>query len=256
MLSLTGSASPSSSTLLAKHASQSGSLTSQTPPSESSSTSHSSFSLKPYLTLHDLYVRYAPLSTLTKRTLLSATPPKVMVLPPMTLKDLYMKFSAKGSTQPLPRPLVMILKRPPSQIPQESRATPLNKPATRVAEKANKKRTTDVRLARPKSLAIHKPPRNPSPRSPRPQKPSPPKKPSPQKPSPQMPSAPQTSEPSVRLPWQGMRLASLLEGSPERTLWLARRAARTKAFLIRIDDWDEHSRRAEFEAQIQAGLAI
>ena len=52
----------------------------------------SSFLLKSYLTIHDLYMKYAPLKSLTKPTSQVLLP---RVLPRITLKDLYLKFSTK-----------------------------------------------------------------------------------------------------------------------------------------------------------------
>ena len=82
-------------------ASQSGLISSsQTSITRSSFTTSlssvtSSFLLKPYLTMHDLYVRYIPLKFLTK----SITPQVSLlrVLPPIILKDLFNKFIPKLS---------------------------------------------------------------------------------------------------------------------------------------------------------------
>ena len=90
-------------------ASQSGSISAliQTFITRSSTTSYSllkslsigllrnSFLPKSYLTVHDLYIRYAPLKSLTKSTTLQVLLPRV--LPPITLKDLFNKFAPKVS---------------------------------------------------------------------------------------------------------------------------------------------------------------
>ena len=114
-------------------------------PSRSTSTSTSGFSPKPYLTLHDLYIRYAPLASLTSASLFKVSPPKV--LPLMTLKDLFKKFASKPSNNsPLkshatprrrsnpPLPAKQTLSQTPPNLP-----SPVKAPTKSLRKRAVKK---------------------------------------------------------------------------------------------------------------------
>ena len=77
----------------------------------------SCFLPKPYLTIYDLYMRFAPLSSLTKSTMSSAVSLPVSllrVLPPMILKDLFNRFAPKASATPLNSPLAANPPAPPA----------------------------------------------------------------------------------------------------------------------------------------------
>ena len=71
----------------------------------SASSPASYFSPKPYLTIHDLFIRYAPLSKLTNALITPSVKVSLpRVLPPMILKDLFDKFVPKASVTPLNPP--------------------------------------------------------------------------------------------------------------------------------------------------------
>ena len=72
---------------------------STTSPSFIRSTStFTGFSPKLYLTLHNLYIRYVPLKSLTSASFRVSTP---KILPRMTLKDLFNKFDSKFFKKPI-----------------------------------------------------------------------------------------------------------------------------------------------------------
>ena len=99
----------------------------------SSTTSSSSFSPKSHLTVHDLYMRYAPLKSLTstKSTTPQVSPPRV--LPPMTLQDLLNKFAPKLSATPLDPPSSAKTASPQSPPqPLEMKTSPAKTPASTV----------------------------------------------------------------------------------------------------------------------------
>ena len=147
MPSSTSSVSSSSPSYASVLASQSGSISSsQTSITRSSSTSSltscgsstssSSFSPKSYLTVHDLYMRYAPLKFLTKSTTQVSLP---RVLPRMTLKDLYLKFSPKQSPKQAAQneELTKITTAPPSSPPPQP--NPSSQNANNAEEEASAK---------------------------------------------------------------------------------------------------------------------
>ena len=144
--SLASSAPSSSSTPLAIYASVLKSIPGSVPParsralsvSKSSSRSYflstskgllrSYFSPKSYLTIRDLYMRYAPFNTLTKSRsiiLFSKKLRKPRVLPLMTLEDLFNKFAPNLRATPLNLPLVAkhaaFSTQQPSQKPSRRR---------------------------------------------------------------------------------------------------------------------------------------
>ena len=82
------------------------------------SSSTSSFSPQSYLTVHDLYMHYAPLKSLTKATLQVSLS---KLLPPMKLKDLFNKFAPKMGATPSDPPT------PPP--PQDAGKAPEEPPA-------------------------------------------------------------------------------------------------------------------------------
>ena len=83
----------------------------------SASLFSSCFSPKPYLTIYDLYMRFAPLTSLTKSTISSAVLLPVLlprVLPPITLKNLFNRFTPKASAIPQNPPAIVKLQVPPA----------------------------------------------------------------------------------------------------------------------------------------------
>ena len=113
------STSTSSSTYASALKSTGSTLLSQSSPSVSRTLSPtplsraSSFLPRPYLTIHDLYMRFAPLKSLTSTTsTMSFQVSLPKVLPPMTLKDLFNRFAPKASAIPLNPPA--IAKSPPA----------------------------------------------------------------------------------------------------------------------------------------------
>ena len=126
-ISSASSSPPSYASVLASSQSGSISASPQTSITRSSTTSHSSpkssstgslrnsFSPKSYLTVHDLYMRYAPLKSLTRSTTSQVLLPKV--LPPMILKDLFNKFVPKLSTTTSEPSLLAKTATPPTPTP-------------------------------------------------------------------------------------------------------------------------------------------
>ena len=68
----------------------------------------SCFLPRPYLTIHNLYIRFISLSSLTKSIISSKVSLLVLllrVLPPIILKDLFNRFALKSSIIPLNPPV-------------------------------------------------------------------------------------------------------------------------------------------------------
>ena len=110
----------------------------------------SCFSPKPYFIIHNLYIRFAPLSSLTKSTISSAVLLPVSlprVLPPMTLKDLFNRFAPKASAIFLnppaaakspPAPQLKTLPVPPTRHEKEPSAKPYINPVEQQGSNVSK----------------------------------------------------------------------------------------------------------------------
>ena len=107
--------------------SQSGLLTSQSLPLVSRLLTLSSASLspvscflpRPYLTIHNLFIRYAPLSKLTNALIIPSFKvllPKVLL--PIILKDFFNRFTPKASATPLNPSLTAKILPAPQLLPQ------------------------------------------------------------------------------------------------------------------------------------------
>ena len=145
--------------------------TAQSSPSASRSSTPSSassrascFSPKPYLTIHDLYMRFAPLSSLTKATMSAVSLPVSLprVLPPMTLKDLFNRFAPKASAIPLnppsapsppaPQSKTSLAPPAPQPSPQTSQAKSQDKSSAKIHSNTVDKDGRDVTKAGMKNL--------------------------------------------------------------------------------------------------------
>ena len=144
---LYSSALKSTRSTLLSQSSPSASRTLLLTPSSVSLLRVSCFSPKPYLTIHDLYMRFAPLSSLTKATMSKVSLPVSLprVLPPMTLKDLFNRFAPKASATPLNPSLTANPSAPQSKTPPapQSKTLPVP-PAKHEKEPSAKPHTNPV----------------------------------------------------------------------------------------------------------------